>query len=765
MDSDEIEKNQLINLIKVQDELMRREGYTDPSTFGLPDLLFPMNTYPATLERLDNGLYKKNKRKLLEKDETRGEYRYRRYQELKKFLEKKLHIQKDGRIEKLRIVDPVLEFLGDIFFGYIRRAILWKNRGGGGSLAAAIVMWLRMVWQNQSWMDMAGCLLPSTEVYIKELKNYIPVRCVQEGYHVWTLTEEWRKIKRVIKRSGEYMAYQIKPFGSIINTFTEDHLIAVVSCLERDFQGNIVNVDIEHWDSLDIIWKDACLVNPDIDTVIIGKLDKFPGKKIKSNGCAGKNGRWDGKDRTYVSIAMFDHFEYVGDVYDLTVDSEPFFLCRDMTVHNSQEQAKQVYEYTTQFWDCFPFMKKTLLPNDTQVSLTKLITGVTLRCVTSTEKSARSKHPPGLCMDEVCQDKEGIDTVFRSAMGASLTEPNSTIIALSTFHIPVGLFQEMWDHAGKLGFRRYTWSTWDIMEHCSEGMDCATDKDPYAYSFCLKYCPLTEQIDEAVHSPDGMITKRKYIGCRGQARHTNGFRKRAVVIAAKAASGKNFLVEWENSRPTIPGSVYDINDVTYAEKAEFELPDKDPILVHVGIDWGFNEGCMCVIMLYEEGIFIPEAEFMNFKTVSECIVILEKWRSYYTNYNKDDSLGKDICVYADASHPFNNNDLHEAGFETVPVDFGGVKDYGLFNVAKYLENGRLNINGDLYKFLRQIKEYRNNKKTGKPIKKNDHAPDSMLAGMVELDYDELFGPNSNIKYIRENGDKKPDSSNDKVLIF
>ncbi|MBU0630985.1 MAG: hypothetical protein KKC80_08790 [Candidatus Margulisbacteria bacterium] len=766
MDTDEFIKTRLINEITVQDELRKREGYTDPSSFGLPDLLFPMNTYPAKLERLPDGFYKKKERKLLAKPETPLEYRARRYEYLKNFLEKSLQIQKDGRIEKLKIIKPVIEFIGDIFFGYIRRAILWKNRGGGGSLAAAIVMWLRMVWHNQSWMDMAGCLIPSTEVYIKELKNYIPVKCVQVGMHVWTLTEGWRPITRVIKRYGDYIAYQITPFNSMINTFTEDHLIAVVSCLERDFQGNIINVDIKKWDNLEIIWKEAQYINPEIDMVIIGKPEQFFSEVPLQNINIGKNGKWYGKERAYVSIEKFEHYDYFGEVYDLTIKSEPYFLCRDMTVHNSQDQAKQVYEYTTQFWDCFPLMKKTLLPRDTQVSLTKLITGVTLRCVTSTEKSARSKHPPGLCMDEVCQDKEGIDVVFRSAMGASLTEPNSTIIALSTFHIPVGLFQEMWDHATKLGFRRYTWSTWDIMEKCNEGMEHATDKDPNAYSFCIKHCPLTEQINEVVNSPDGKITRRKYIGCFGQARHTEGFRKRAVVIAAKAASGKDFVVEWENNRPTVPGSVYDINDVNYAEKSEFVLPENSsPLLVTVGIDWGFNEGCMCIILLYEEGIFIPDAEFMNFKTVLECINILEKWQEEYAQYDESTDSFLNFSIYADSSHPFNNNDLDEAGFETIPVDFKMVKEFGIFNITKYFENGRISINGELYKFLRQIKEYRYNKKTGKPLKRNDHAPDAMLAGMIELDYDDIFGQNSNIKYLKDNSLKNEPTEENKVLIF
>mgnify|MGYP000149166121 CR=1 FL=1 len=53
-----------------------------------------------------------------------------------------------------KVRDPaLLEFLGYMFFQRVQQAILWKPRGGGGSLAAAILIWLMMVYRQKSFID------------------------------------------------------------------------------------------------------------------------------------------------------------------------------------------------------------------------------------------------------------------------------------------------------------------------------------------------------------------------------------------------------------------------------------------------------------------------------------------------------------------------------------------------------------------------------------------------------------------------------------
>ena len=54
------------------------------------------------------------------------------------------------------MIPPMVEFVADLFYERTQQAILWKPRGGGGSLAAAILIWLMMVYRGRSFLDMAG---------------------------------------------------------------------------------------------------------------------------------------------------------------------------------------------------------------------------------------------------------------------------------------------------------------------------------------------------------------------------------------------------------------------------------------------------------------------------------------------------------------------------------------------------------------------------------------------------------------------------------
>lgn len=126
-------KMDLIRLQEIDatiDEMARREN---PATYGLPDLMFPRLMY-----------------------EPLEQFQARQDAALKAMVEKHLWVEKDGLTIPIVLIPEMLEFIADLFFGRVQFAILWKSRGGGGSLAASIVIWLRMVYWKQSWMDMGG---------------------------------------------------------------------------------------------------------------------------------------------------------------------------------------------------------------------------------------------------------------------------------------------------------------------------------------------------------------------------------------------------------------------------------------------------------------------------------------------------------------------------------------------------------------------------------------------------------------------------------
>ena len=84
---------------------------------------------------------------------------------LKELVEEHLFIFKDGRRLPIVMITPMTLFVADLFFERTQQAILWKPRGGGGSLAAAILIWLMMVYRSKSFLDMAGSGEQAKRVY------------------------------------------------------------------------------------------------------------------------------------------------------------------------------------------------------------------------------------------------------------------------------------------------------------------------------------------------------------------------------------------------------------------------------------------------------------------------------------------------------------------------------------------------------------------------------------------------------------------------
>jgi hypothetical protein len=420
----------------------------------------------------------------------------------------------------------------------------------------------------------------------------------------------------------------------------------------------------------------------------------------------------------------------------------------------SQEQAKQVYHYTKSFWECFPSFAKAILDGEPLQTETRLINGVLLKIISASEKQARGKHNPGFVVDESCQEGENTDRMISAAMQGAMSEPNFMVLALSTFHHPIGLFQELWDFADERGFSRYNWNVYDAMAKCDAGMETATAEDPKALKFCRTQCPLTERAP--VFDDQGVQTGWKFKGCNGKARDSQGFLPRKnVIIAKKMNRGTNvFEIEYENTRPNWMRPVY---DVEWIERTLVE-PDWPPpgtkfLEKSVGIDWGL-EGQTALIFSAlleipnpsspEEAVAfkfmksppsvkcvgILEAEFMTGKLTSETIRILMGWIEKYGQDN--------FHVYADASHPFNNLEVEQVGLDMNRVLFAKWKDYGIGSCTKYFTSpGRLFIRSNLTGFTEQLKRYRQDK-YGKPVKKDDHGPDAMLCAMLHFPFEEKF---------------------------
>jgi len=312
----------------------------------------------------------------------------------------------------------------------------------------------------------------------------------------------------------------------------------------------------------------------------------------------------------------------------------------------------------------------------------------------------------------------------------------------------------------------------DVMKTCDAGLDGATPEDPDALTFCQTSCPLT--VKEPLYDENDQLIGHRFNGCNGTSRHSNGFLPRDNVINALVLNegSEIFRVEFACERPQFSGPIYGLAAIENALTDEMEIDDTETTLV--GIDWGVTEGSLVLGKdSVANGPQVIETKFLSVKLVSEYIKVLSDWQDEY---------GK-LEIYADSSHQFNIGDLEEVGFEVTPIDFATMKEYGIGNLLKMFMYGKIKILDDNTHLVDQLKSYRKDPKTGKPIKINDHGPDALLCMTITIDFLERWSDlitaraqgitrNKVLKTMNELGiqsdsnvDEKPVDRDSGVMIF
>lgn len=308
------------------------------------------------------------------------------------------------------------------------------------------------------------------------------------------------------------------------------------------------------------------------------------------------------------------------------------------------------------------------------------------------------------CLAHNCQKDSTVDTVIEAAINMIFSEAQYSVLALSTFHVAFGWFQDTWDHATEKGWARYKWTIYDCMKRCVDPMDC-------------RQCALTEKVP--VLDGVGRVIKYKYTGCNGKARKSQGWlNKKNVVDARKTNTRETFSVEFECNRPTTKGRVYGKEDVdrTFTANTGLVIPKKE-YRSSVGIDWGFEaQTAVIPCQRHPDHLAVPAEAFFTSTSTGDII-------SYLNRLKRE--IGKFI-VYADASHAFNNFDVHNAGFEVVAVPFAKWKKFGIDNVSKHMEMGRLYVSEKCRILHSQMDRYHKNER-GEPVKSNDHGPDALMS--------------------------------------
>ena len=436
---------------------------------------------------------------------------------------------------------------------------------------------------------------------------------------------------------------------------------------------------------------------------------------------------WFTENNLYVGIRHIIKSEYSGDVWDLCVDDNPSFAVPYMCVHNSGEQAMCVYNYVRDFCDLIPGFSN-MIAGDTTKSKATFLNGGDVLAIPATDKQVRGKHKSVLIIDEACQNDREI--VFKAALQGTMSEDDPIVVLLSTFHLPSGFYQEHWDGAEEKGFHKVRWSIIDTMSPCVKWQEYLTKTDPDGHDFCMNRCPFT--VNKQVMDASGKLTFKEKTGCCGSGRTSDGWLSYEKVLAPyKLNLGTSiFDIEYLCSRPNYENSVYSPELVDDALSIPLSICSTDDLAV--GIDWGLettNSLAITLVARQLEYLYIHACVLTDHKLVKDVADLLNSWMTI---------AGKRFPILADSSHPFNNAELSQAGFDVRPVNFGTWKKFGIENVSKYLTFRRIKINQELLILISQLKKFRRDTR-GRIVKHEDHAVDSAMCAILNWKFEEEFG--------------------------
>jgi len=177
MSAEKTEEELLRDLVLIDKAIREKEAVGHPGTYGMPDLLYPKGFKPGLPTYDIKGLHTSAPgedfpdgwtREPLEQEETDLEYKTRQDNDLMSFLEANIYVTKDGKRRYFRVIDKIKPFICDVFFLRSKKVIVWKPRGGGGSLGASVLIWLLMIYHKRSVLDISGSGEQSKVVY-----NYV----------------------------------------------------------------------------------------------------------------------------------------------------------------------------------------------------------------------------------------------------------------------------------------------------------------------------------------------------------------------------------------------------------------------------------------------------------------------------------------------------------------------------------------------------------------------------------------------------------------
>jgi hypothetical protein len=395
----------------------------------------------------------------------------------------------------------------------------------------------------------------------------------------------------------------------------------------------------------------------------------------------------------------------------------------------SYSQAQIVYDYFTEYTDIDPRMGDYI---DGKITMSKTVAkpGNFFTCITASTKQTRGKHPDVFISDETC---ESADELIHSALPMVNDSAHPLVIMASTFHKIFGIFQETWDEAEERGYLRIQW---DIFDVCKPFPADFWDQPHIANINGIER--LKKHAKGRTGDPDGWIPIENIV---------QGWKEKPTEDW--------FEVEYLGSRPSAAGLVLKPEDVDRAV-IDTELDKQYDYVsgasVVIGIDWGFST-------------MTAVTEFMGHK--DDVVAMLDN-KNYHQVPSED--IIKDVVkmvrargirvIYADSAGKFENvalrNELakEKLACAVIEVVFGSEKEAMLGNLRAHFEQGKIKIPKKFKDAYWQYKRYRYQEGSDKPVKKDDHIPDSTMCALQHFKlgtYARSIKPQGEVK----KGDDRP----------
>ena len=412
-------------------------------------------------------------------------------------------------------------------------------------------------------------------------------------------------------------------------------------------------------------------------------------------------------------------------------------------------QSEIVYNYFTDYCDIDVSIRNFHIDGNVTMDETKSVAGNKFSCVTASEKSVRGKHPDILISDETCETD---DTLVHSALPMVNDSEHPMVIMASTFHKIFGIFQETWDNAPERGYLRIQWDIFDVCK-------------PFSANIWER-----EDVKKIV----GIEKLKGY--AKGRTGDPEGWVPIDNIFQAwkEKPTEDWFEVEYLGSRPSAAGLVLKPEDVDRAildtQKDKSYNYVKGATCI-VGIDWGFSSMTAVTELMACRDSVVAMIDNTNYQqTAGDEIIsaIVQKVKEHKIRF-----------IYADSAGKFENIALQNAlakeniGCAVVEVIFSKEK-FGtpgtdgaigmLGNLRAHFEQGKIKIPKQFRDAYWQLKRYRYQAGTDKPVKKDDHIPDAIMCALQHFMLGQYSRPipvqypvirKKESKYLSENPEPEP----------